>query len=364
MRFSQLLPAPSLVAGSPIAFAVSPLLVLALACGGTTHHKPGRDAGAQEDAGNPHADAGRDGGNTPAPMDASSDANGGQDSDAGSAAHLPETLHASWVASQITLNVDADKVGFDFTGDGKVDNRLAQIYATVSGLASINAQSLSDTQVTHGAVILLMEANASSFTDGSAHGRVLQGSMPMPPACTDETDVTCGHHLDGKGSFVAVTPAPELSAGKVKAAQLSFGPGEGSLPVFMSNTPVWVPLHKAQLTGKVTSEGLTDGVYGGAIASDDVNTIVLPELQVTIAATIMRDCPTGPASCASNSTGQQYLTLLDADKDGKVTIEELKANNLIMGLLQPDVDLDANGTNDALSAAVGINGVLATFPEP
>jgi hypothetical protein len=338
-------------------------LLFTLACSGSSHHTPEHDAGGQKDAGNPQADGGRDAGN-PSAADASSDASGGQESDAGSDAQVPETLHASWVASQITLNVDADKVGFDFTGDGKVDNRLAQIYATVSGVAAIDVQSLSDTQVTHGNVILLAEANASSFTDGSAHGRVLQGSMPMPAACTDGNDMVCGHHLDGQGSFVAVVPAPELSRGKVKAAQLSFGPGDGSMPVFMSDAPVWVPLHKAQLTGKITSEGLIDGVYGGAIASDDVNGIVLPALQVTVAAIIKRDCPTGASSCVANSTGAQYLQLLDTDKNGEVSLDELKSNSLIMGLLQPDVDLDDDGTKDALSAAVGINGVHATFPEP
>ena len=44
--------------------------------------------------------------------------------------------------------------------------------------------------------------------------------------------------------------------------------------------------------------------------------------------------------------------------------DEFAANSLVMTLFRPDVDLDTDGTNDALSAGFQITAVPATFTLP
>ena len=51
----------------------------------------------------------------------------------------------------------------------------------------------------------------------------------------------------------------------------------------------------------------------------------------------------------------------DNPEDCAVTLDEFRANSLVQTLFRPDVDLDGDGTNDALSIGVGITGAAATF---
>ncbi len=77
-------------------------------------------------------------------------------------------------------------------------------------------------------------------------------------------------------------------------------------------------------------------------------------VQADITAAITRDCTS--SGCASGSLGQSLLDTFDADHDGTVTVTEVRTNSLVEPFFALDLDLDGDGTKDALSA--GIHSVI------
>lgn len=336
--------------------------------------RPGGSDGAIDAAGLDAAvldAAGRDAAGLDAPgaTDAGSDA---RSLDAGP----PE--RRTYVVSEIFLPEHAGgavQYGLDLDGDGAKDNALGQILAALSsaaGTANLSFQPSTDLGVGSATAIMLVEALAPSFTAGDISARVLGGQHPIPAACTTPSDFsTCGMHLAGTGHFDVLPPTWPLLSGTVTAAVFDVGAGQSAFPFFPDGvSPVWVPLVGARIRATVSADGLMTGVLGGGIRQSDLNTIFLPAWQSAIAAAITRDCGGGPR-CVSNSPGEIYLMLFDADHDGAVTLVELATSSLLSTLLALDVDLlDASGdpghdgTPDSLSVGIGFTAVGATFSAP
>jgi hypothetical protein len=273
----------------------------------------------------------------------------------------------TWVASLLQVPVtdpQADELGLDLDGDGEPDNHLGRAYAAlVASTGGFDLQGVSDQLVARGSLILLFEALASSFSDApSASGRALQGGSPSPAPCTDESDLVCGHHLDGSGTFVAESPAPAYASGSVVASLLTIGPGSTRMPVLFSDTPTWVKLERAFVRARVTDERLLQGHLAGAIPAAEISDVVIPQLHGALSALVVRDCPDG--MCKANSAGASVLMLFDADDNLMLELGEVRDASMIQTLFEPDIDLDGDGSKDALSAALGFVAPLAAFEAP
>lgn len=300
-------------------------------------------------------------------VDASAQADAGSD-----AGQLPE--RRTYVASDLvtpTNAASANALGLDLDGDGTVDNAVGQFLASLAALGSeTDANGPTQLAVDQGEIILLFEAEAISFTNGSLDARALRGSDPTPAACTNPTDpTTCRQHLAGSGSFTVVAPAPARLAGELTSGTFDVGPGDDLLPIAFSAAPTWLPIAAARIHADVDATGLTHGVYAGAIRSADVDATLVPALHAPIAEAVARDCSGG--TCTSGSAGASYVSFFDADHDGTVTLDEFRTNALIMATLALDLDLfDASGapgtdgSPDALSIGIGFTAVGATFVVP
>lgn len=325
-------------------------LGLCVACGGDD---PAVDDAGMHDAGPLDAalpDAGpADGG----PAD-------GGPTDGGPAARRTYVIDS---LSQPQTSGEAAEVGVDLDGDGTVDNQLGQALASLMAATGGDARGDLDEVVARGEVLLLIEARSASFSgDGLAEGRVLLGESPSPMPCATPEDLVCGAHLSGAGTFGVITPAGPLTEGTLASGRLAFGPGDAWIAVSLLGETALVPIAWAQVRARLGAEELDQGILAGAITDDDVDTAVLPALHAGAAAIVARDCDGGP--CPSGSEGEAMLGLFDTDDDGDITLEEVRANGLLASLLAPDLDLDGDGTNDALSIGVGFTAVGATFSSP
>jgi hypothetical protein len=294
----------------------------------------------------------------------------------------PEGPHYHYVANQVlvpTTNTQSRDYGLDLNGDGQTDNQLGMVLSTLAQMG-FKLQDTVDTAVAEGSIILLVDFQTKSFTSTTAAGiQVFLGDMEMPAACNAgetynvTTKTGCGHHLTGTGSFSIAANSPQNAAlaGKVVNGKFTGGPGDLTLQIALGGTDaIELNLIGARAKAENISETMigtaTSGgaILAGAITKDDIDNKVIPAIQLQLVPIIQRDCPNAvPTTCVCTdpSTGKTILGLFDADHDCKVSVEEIKTNNLIVSLLSPDVTIDGKM---ALSLGIKIVGVGAMFTVP
>ncbi|HEY1105322.1 MAG TPA: hypothetical protein VGE78_04165 [Agromyces sp.] len=282
----------------------------------------------------------------------------------------PEGEHTHYVANKVfvpTTNQEAKSYGLDLNKDGTVDNQLGQVLSTL-GSMGFDLQGTIDTAVAEGSIILLADFQTKDFMNTAAAGiQVYLGDNPMPAACSSDTDTTCGHHLDGNGSFTVAANSPTNAAlgGKIITGTFTGGPGNLSLQIALGGTePIRLDLIGARAKGSgITATEIGSMIFAGAITKEDIDTKVIPAIAQQLGPTIMRDCPTPTAAdcgCGTgSSTGKTILGLFDTNpKDCTVSVDEIKTNSLIVSLLSPDVTVDGKM---ALSLGVKATAVKATY---
>jgi hypothetical protein len=289
---------------------------------------------------------------------------------------VPEGTHYHYVANKVfvpTTNTQAREYGLDLNKDGTVDNQLGMVLSTL-GSMGFDIQTTIDTAVAEGSIILLADFQTKDFTNTTAAGiQVFLGdkATAMPAPCNGSTDMTCGHHLDGTGSFTISSSSPTNAAlgGKIVNGTFNGGPGDLTLQIALGGTQaIELKLIGARAKGSGITETqigtATSGgmVLAGAVTKDDIDNKVIPQIQTQLVPIITRDCPTAtPANsctCMADSTGKTILGLFDADHNCMVTVEEIKTNSLIVSLLSPDVTI--NGTM-ALSLGIKATAVKGTY---
>jgi hypothetical protein len=280
-----------------------------------------------------------------------------------------QPLTRTWVAKSLRIplvTADLDVLALDLDGDGMGDNGLGKAYVALETLGTALFDPRPDgydESVARGRTILLFDARAATFArDEAATGQALEGAAPSTAPCADESDLACARHLDGDTSFVPALAAPTHAPGTLRAGVLAFGPGVATMPVLVSSEPVWVPVARAHVLAELDSDGLTHGRFGGAIAMQDVELLLIPELHRGITARLEASCPGG--TCEPESPGAELLALLDGDMSGTITLAEVQSSSLVQTLLGPDVDLDDDGSDDALSLTIGFEAVPASLREP
>ena len=110
------------------------------------------------------------------------------------------------------------------------------------------------------------------------------------------------------------------------------------------------------------------GVIGGVLDEAQVQDEFLPIVHTALTRSVSRDCDQGV--CEPGSDGAIFLGLFDVDGDGALTLDEVRNNELVQTLVEPDLDLfDADGlmapgcdeVPESLSFAVGFTAVPAQF---
>jgi len=171
---------------------------------------------------------------------------------------LPEGTHHGYVVSAVsvpTTSKEKADFGLDLGGlkskalDGITDNKLGGLFQTLSGFIDINTAV--NKAIATGTILLLVDFQTKDLANSSAAGFGVElGAMPNPPACTDMNDMTCGHHLDGHGSFqiAAGSPTDAVVGGKIVGGAFTGGPGDVTVQLALGGgTPITLSLVRARV---------------------------------------------------------------------------------------------------------------------
>jgi hypothetical protein len=290
----------------------------------------------------------------------------------------PTGTNHTFVAATLNLPENASEamqLGLDIDGkanDG-VDNQLGMVLGSIGALApDLDLQASVDEQLADGGIILLANLKAKDLTNSGGVGfYVFLGDNPMPAACMDANDMVCGRHLMGGAMFsiAAGSPTDAALAGRIVNGKYTGGPGNVNLQISLAGgQPINLPLQKAraELTG-VSATGWTSGKIGGAISQADIDTEVTPAIGETVRTSFAETCTVGGTppncGCTAGETGETLRGLFDkTPNDCMITDAEVSA--VVSGFLTPDIDLNGDGTNDALSLGIGVTAVTAVFTPP
>jgi len=290
------------------------------------------------------------------------------------------TDHTS-VVSAIDLPTngrEAAALGLDIDGkanDG-VDNQLGSVLGSFQALLpNLDLQASITRQIDQGTLVLLANVKATALTSAQGVGTWLYaGTTSMtPPACVDGSDVVCRQQFTGTGLFnVDLTgPTDAKLAGSIATGNFIGVADELTVKLTLGGVPLTLPLKKAraELSG-MSAAGWpsTNSKIGGAITQADIQGSVLPAMATLIRTTFDEDCDVGgtPPSCGcvGGSTGATMRNLFDKAPTQDCQISDPEVTTVISGFLTPDIDLDDDGTNDAVSLGVGITAVAGTFTVP
>jgi hypothetical protein len=267
-----------------------------------------------------------------------------------------------YVTSKMDLastQAEARAIAFDLDGDpeGRLENRLGEVLA-VTSQAGLDLQGGLNEALGAGRVVLLHSLQADDLAGSSpANWRVLIGEDVAPPL-----------DLSGAGEFVVAPGAPPGTGvpGTVVAGHFSGGPGTIQIEIAVHPAVSFVlELVGVRIEADVSEDGCRAGRIGGGLTQDEIDGALIPGLALTLQATIEED-PEGQLA-------NQLLSLYDEDGDGRLSVEDLRANSLVASLVAPDVDLlDAggafhpliDGVSDSLSFAFELECVRAQISLP
>jgi hypothetical protein len=276
------------------------------------------------------------------------------------------------------LNLDNDP-------QDRPDNALGGILAALKQQGVDIQTSVTDAMAA-GTLIILHSFQAPDFTTAAAANWTL--FLGKPTAAPPKFDGTDSFEID-------TTSQPGLLTGAVTAGELNAGPGNVTIALALTTgDPIKVKLIGTKIKVTATADGCTNGVLGGAITNEELNSSVIPGIQMLMNNSILDDganntpatcsasCPNTPkgettscyepthANICVSSSSKTILGLFDADKNAMITIDEIKNATIIKALLAPDVDLlDAtntfnprsDGVKDSLSVGIGFTCKKATF---
>lgn len=295
---------------------------------------------------------------------------------------VPEGEHYAYVANKIlvpTTNTQAREYGLDLNKDGTVDNQLGMVLSTL-GSMGFDIQTTIDKSVAEGSIILLVDFQTKDFMNTTAAGiQVFLGDNEMPAACNanetynEMTKMGCGRHLVPNSMFSIAANSPQNASlgGKTVNGTFNGGPGDLSLQIALGGTDaiqlnlIGARAKASAISAESIGSGTSGGVvFGGAITKEDIDTKVIPQIQMQLGPIITRDCPAAmptTCTCMDNSTGKTILGLFDSNKDCTVSVDEIKTNSLIVSLLSPDVTIDGKM---ALSLGIKATAVKAQYTLP
>ncbi len=259
------------------------------------------------------------------------------------------------------------KFGIDLNNDGRKDNGLGAVLATLLGQGFDIQPTLNDA-VLRGNILLGLDVQTPNFTDAEAAGvQVVTGVTTSPSACN--TAATCGLHLRGDALMIANEAVPQMySTGSVADGTL-LTRGE-ILPVRLAvgdDNYIDLNLHNAAIRLNFSGDQPT-GTLAGVIPAADVARVVIPQFGKQFRRIAAEDCAPPPqvhyrgpnrCQCKPGSRGELLTRYLNRNFDCTITDDDLLRNTIVKTLLAPDVVL--NDESVGLSFGVGISLAPATF---
>lgn len=269
----------------------------------------------------------------------------------------PKAVKHGYVVNRLILPTSsgqATQVAFDVDGDGDVDNRVGQLFSLLAS-QGVDVQSGADQAVDSGALVTLLSIQATSLKD--AKGAKLRLFKGLSVAAPD---------LNGGGKFKVDKAAPKsVLKATITKKVVATKPGTVrlTLPSLFPGLPVVrFDLRHAQVAAKCTAERCSKGRIGGGISSAQIDAAVVPAIGAIARAAIAADCTgTTEDTCTEGSAGRTMMGIFDANDDGLVTDQEVRTNGLVQAMLAPDLDLDGDGTKDALSFGIGFSAANASI---
>lgn len=237
---------------------------------------------------------------------------------------------------------------YSYMQGGKPYNQLGAI---LTFFKDMPMQAAMDESVTAGLTVFLIRLKSSDFTNMTdAVGQAwVGGEEPCCAdpedlaACTTEAEAKCytGTYEFTKGSSTA-TFIGDIASGKFNMHGNAMNI---ELPLSGTDT-LTLPLKTLQVRGTLEGDNIKDGAIAGAIAKEDVETKLIPEIAKLLTGLL------ADPTVEESTKGQ--LRVLDSDKDDVISADELKKT--VGGMLSGDVDVDDDGT-DELSLGVGFEAV-------
>ena len=256
-------------------------------------------------------------------------------------------------------DAEAKKYAYDIDSDGKVDNALGAILAAIKAIVpSVDMQKDMDQNVQNGRVIMLMRVKAADLTTASTAS--LQAWTGEEKVCCDNKPCSVA---DAKQKCFSGTnehkpdvnsPANAVLSGAIAAGTGTFGPGTVEIQLPIGRWAARVKLLKAKVEGQVSSTGLIEGKLAGAIGQSDLKSQVIPAVAMVLDAVLTE-------TTSSQASKDAIKKAFDANKDGKITNDEVEGNAAVAAVMSGDVDADGDGKKEELSAAVGFTAVTATL---
>jgi hypothetical protein len=270
-------------------------------------------------------------------------------------AHVKKLGYVTTELRVPTTNNEADAFARDFDGDGNRDNALGGFFATTAAFGVFDEQSFLDDAIAGGRILMLHSLRTPSFKKTKKAKWQVLYALP-----TDSPD------FSGSGTYqVATAPRSATLKAKIKKGHVKTGIGTIPVRLDVGNGVFDLTLEDGRIFATCNKFSCSDGRITGAVTTQQINAILIPELLERINPIIARDCPgSTPESCMDSSQGKSFQQFFDLNDDMTVTDVELRQNEF--DLFAPDLDLvkangrpGQDGEPDALSLGLGFSTVKA-----
>jgi hypothetical protein len=246
-------------------------------------------------------------------------------------------------------------------------------------MLNLDLQPLADGAMARGDLLFLLNLRTPSLARAPLAGLwALFGANPQPTPCDDpELEETCGKHLDGSGSFAISPESPDdaFLVGTMADGRYEGGPGTIHIQLPIGDgAPLEFEMVAARARFDVTASAVSDGILGGAITERELHQSVFPAVHRLVTNLVASDCRNeAPPCCDSGTTGGLLMSLLDSDKNCKISLTEFRDNPQVQQMFPLDLDLfdgegafapRQDGKLDSLSFGIGFGATTASFPAP
>jgi hypothetical protein len=306
-----------------------------------------------------------------------------------------------YIVSKLTVPASRTTFAYDLNGDGNPDNQLGNILVALKA-QMLDTQMAVDDAFAGGQIVILVDevsTDPNFKTDTAAASNIYVGNQTpkgpdmgfLAPDLTGNGMFTINNMI-GQGNFLGrITNSVFNSNSPVTAktpVQVSI-----KIPLVANADPVELAVTGAHLSFTRSGTGLVKGQLNGAMTKMDVETKIIPNIaklldqRVFAAPTDMTNKQTlmifdtggkaDPAcgTACKNPTGTlrydgSAAPMCAVASDGRIDLCEVSTNSIIVGVLNPDVQLfqdgvynpsPANKMKDSLSLGIGFEAVKATF---
>lgn len=251
----------------------------------------------------------------------------------------PAALEA--VLSSLTMPMNGQQYAQDVDGNGTPDNQLG---ALIGGLAftgqTAQLQTSVDEAIADGSALLLFSVFAQALDNAP--------STTIQVHLGEDADTDPTNNLTGNGQFTIDPSSPTGLAlsGGIQNGKLG---AQGDLLIVFpaGTTTAVVTMKNAFILADISANGMTNGQLSGAIPWTEIDQVLFPAVEEML---------------ADQQLDPTILNLIgDTNGDGTLSADELRNSSLVGMLIRPDVDLDKDGTPDAMSIGVGFQAVSCSI---